>query len=61
MLSGLSDDASTVIYTRNQGLQAAMFYRFKVSAVNEIAESELSVPSVPLIAAEVPTEPLTLT
>jgi hypothetical protein len=47
-------------YTVDQGLEATRFYRFKVSAVNEIGESPLSESSVPWIAAEVPTKPLLL-
>lgn len=46
------------VYTIDSGLEAAMFYRFKVTAVNEIGESLLSASSPAFIAAEVPTKPL---
>lgn len=48
----------TLVYTRDSNIQAAQLYRFKVSAVNDIGESELSEVSDAFIAAEVPSEPL---
>lgn len=48
------------LYTVDSGLEAARFYRFKVTAVNEIGESLISESSLPFIAAEVPTKPLFL-
>lgn len=42
------------------GLEAGVYYRFKVSGVNDIGESELSLESESIIAALVPTEPLLL-
>jgi hypothetical protein len=45
-------------YTRDSGMETGKFYRFKVSAVNDIGESEISVASLPFITAEVPSEPL---
>jgi hypothetical protein len=61
--AGISDDvifAGTSSEQRFQAtnVEAGVFYRFKVAAVNEIGESKLSEWSIPLIAAEVPTEPL---
>jgi hypothetical protein len=53
----LSDPATVtypdMTYTKT-GLEAGVFYKFKVSAVNDIGESELSAESPSIIAALVP-------
>lgn len=49
----------TMTYTKT-GLEAGVFYKFKVSAVNDIGESPQSAESDAIIAALVPLQPLLL-
>ena len=45
-------------YTRTLGLEVGIFYKFRVSAVNDIGESAISIESPALITADFPSEPL---
>lgn len=49
--------SGTTTYTRDSGMETGVFYRFKVSAVNDIGEGDLSSESDAFITAEVPSQP----
>jgi hypothetical protein len=51
---------TTNTYTKNTQIQAGVYYRFKVAAVNFIGESLMSEPTISIIASEVPSAPLLL-